>query len=67
MRPRSNPDIAPGLACCTNALGTRLTSAACGAAAGFADGSHRLAAAATIPGDDAEAFIQMLARAAGTG
>ncbi len=41
----------------------RLVPAACEAVGGFADGCHRLTAAATIPGDAAEGFIQALARA----
>lgn len=45
----------------------QLVPAACEAVGGFADGCHRLAAAATIPGDAAEGFAQALARAAGGG
>lgn len=45
----------------------RLVPAACEAVAGFADGCHRLTAAATIPGDAADAFIQALVRAAEAG
>ncbi len=41
----------------------QLVPAACEAAGGFADGCHRLAAAATIPADASERFIQALARA----
>jgi len=44
-----------------------LVPTACRAVGGFADGCHRLAAAATIPGDASEAFTQALARAAGGG
>jgi hypothetical protein len=44
-----------------------LVPAACEAAGGFADGCHRLMAAATIRGDATEAFIQALACAAETG
>ncbi len=39
----------------------QLVPAACRTVGGFADGCHRLTAAATIPGDAAEAFIQALA------
>ncbi len=42
-----------------------LVPAACEAVGGFADGCHRLTAAATIPGNAGEAFIQALARTAG--
>ncbi|HSB71100.1 MAG TPA: DHH family phosphoesterase [Candidatus Methylomirabilis sp.] len=45
----------------------RLVPAACEAAAGFADGCHRLTAAATIPGAATGQFIQALARAADAG
>lgn len=45
----------------------QLVPAACKAADGFADGCHRLAAAATIPGDAAGRFIQALARVADAG
>ncbi|MBI4737497.1 MAG: DHH family phosphoesterase, partial [candidate division NC10 bacterium] len=45
----------------------QLVPAACGVVGGFADGCHRLAAAATIPACTAEAFIQALARAAERG
>jgi hypothetical protein len=41
----------------------RLVPTACDAVGGFADGCHRLTAAATIPGDAAEGFIQALVRA----
>jgi len=41
----------------------RLVPTASDAVGGFADGCHRLTAAATIPGDAAEGFIQALARA----
>jgi hypothetical protein len=44
-----------------------LVPAASEAAGGFADGCHRLTAAATIPGDSTGAFIQALARAAEAG
>jgi hypothetical protein len=42
----------------------QLVPAACDAVGGFADGCHRLTAAATIPADIAGAFIQALARVA---
>lgn len=42
----------------------QLVPAACDAVGGFADGCHRLTAAATIPADVAGAFIQALARVA---
>jgi len=45
----------------------RLVPIAADAAGGFADGCHRLAAAATIPGDATAAFIQALARVAEAG
>ena len=43
----------------------QIVPAACEAVGGFADGCHRLTAAATIPGGAAEALVQALARAAG--
>lgn len=42
----------------------QLVPAACQTVGGFADGCHRLTAAATIPGGAANAFIEALARAA---
>jgi single-stranded-DNA-specific exonuclease len=45
----------------------QLVPAACEAVGGFADGCHRLTAAATIPGDATGRFIQALARAADGG